>query len=290
MNKVKMVMLVGLPASGKSTYAKELADKNNMVVLSSDELRKELYGDINDMEHNENVFEELHRRLKVNLSNGKSVIFDATNLASKKRMNTLKKLDKIDCIKECHIIATPISECMKHDQRRDRSVGVNVINKMYMNFNTPYYFEGWDDIKIVYLKEEYKHTYKINDTFERINRFNQGNIHHTLTLGYHCLMARSFYKGDNTDMIHAITLHDIGKEFTKTYGEDGQYHYFSHQNVGAYDVLNYDIDGDKLLVSILINLHMRMFDDMYVKKYRNLWGESLFNKLFELHYCDEKAR
>ena len=38
-------MLVGLPASGKSTYAQELAKEYNSTVFSSDALRAELWGD-----------------------------------------------------------------------------------------------------------------------------------------------------------------------------------------------------------------------------------------------------
>lgn len=52
-------MLVGLPASGKSTYAKKLSKKENAIILSSDELRKELFGNINNQNHNAEVFKEL---------------------------------------------------------------------------------------------------------------------------------------------------------------------------------------------------------------------------------------
>ena len=44
MNKPTLFCLCGLPASGKSTYAKELSKKENATIYSSDAIREELYG------------------------------------------------------------------------------------------------------------------------------------------------------------------------------------------------------------------------------------------------------
>lgn len=58
------VMMVGLPGSGKSTYAKELADEMRAVICSSDAIREELRGDENSQDKNEEVFKILHSRIK----------------------------------------------------------------------------------------------------------------------------------------------------------------------------------------------------------------------------------
>lgn len=79
------VMMVGLPASGKSTYAKELAEEMKAVICSSDAIRKELYDDENSQNNNEEVFKLLHSRIKECLREGKNVIYDATNINSKRR-------------------------------------------------------------------------------------------------------------------------------------------------------------------------------------------------------------
>lgn len=39
MNKPKLMVMIGLSASGKSTIAKEFADKENYKIVSSDEIR-----------------------------------------------------------------------------------------------------------------------------------------------------------------------------------------------------------------------------------------------------------
>ena len=78
----KLITLVGLAGSGKSTYAKTLSDKYGYKIHSSDALRKEMFGDenANSREQNERMFAELHRRIKDDLKNGINVIYDATNI------------------------------------------------------------------------------------------------------------------------------------------------------------------------------------------------------------------
>ena len=41
----RFVMLVGPAGSGKSTVAKEMLSKDNFVIVSSDSVREELFGD-----------------------------------------------------------------------------------------------------------------------------------------------------------------------------------------------------------------------------------------------------
>lgn len=62
----KLYMMIGLPGSGKSTIAKEISKSEDAVIVSSDEIRKEL-GDINDQSQNNKVFEEAEKRLKQNI-------------------------------------------------------------------------------------------------------------------------------------------------------------------------------------------------------------------------------
>ena len=90
----KLYMMIGLPASGKSTIAKELSKSEDAIIMSSDEIRKE-FGDINDQSQNEKVFEEVEKRIKEGLLKS-NVIYDATNINYKKRRAFLQKLNKIE--------------------------------------------------------------------------------------------------------------------------------------------------------------------------------------------------
>ena len=87
--KPMFMMMVGLPYSGKSCYAEKLKEEFNAVVHSSDAIREEILGDVQDQNNNGKVFDVLHRRVIEDLSNGRNVIYDATNINYKRRMDTI---------------------------------------------------------------------------------------------------------------------------------------------------------------------------------------------------------
>lgn len=289
-----LVLLCGLPGSGKSNYAKSIAgDHPEYVIHSSDALRKEMFGDENCQDDGDKVFTELHRRIKEDLRNGKSVIYDACNVHSKRRMAFLRELKNINCSKECHIIATPYEICLRNNWMRERKIPDEVIYRMYTNWQTPWYFEGWDYIKVINNYIDYHRSI----LYEGLVYYNQGNPHHTKTLGVHMLAAKEYMRSRGGDeiMILAATWHDCGKCFTRSVGEDGVCHYYNHHNVGAYDALSlYDLP---LEVSALITYHMAPFfwdadknPERLHDKYRHLWGDSFYNKVMLLHEADVAAR
>ena len=55
-------MLVGIPGTGKSEYARELANKrDNMIWLSSDNFREKLYGDANCQDNPNFIFDKMQK-------------------------------------------------------------------------------------------------------------------------------------------------------------------------------------------------------------------------------------
>lgn len=302
MNKPYFIMLVGLPGSGKSTYAKELAEKIEAVICSSDVIRKELCGDENSQDNNEEVFKLLHSRIKDNLKKGISVIYDATNINSKRRRAFLSELKNISCIKKCVIMAVPFEECCEQNISRDRIVSYEVIERMYKNWNTPYWFEGWDEI-VLKFKDNFEIANVIGTWLNNYDDYVQSNPHHSMSLGKHCRAVGNDLIGNNL-LECAGYLHDCGKPFTKSFvnskGEETYIaHYYQHHCVGAYDSLFYLYPSgvDKLDVSILINLHMMPYfwekdkehGDKTRDKYKKLWGDVLFNNVMKLHMADKAA-
>lgn len=291
--KPKLYMLIGLPASGKSTYAKTL----DGVIFSSDALRAELWGDEATQGDNQVLFAELHKRIKECLRSGQNAIYDATNINYKKRMAFLQELKHIDCEKICIFIAVPYEECLKRNKQRDRVVPEYVIERMYKSFNAPYWYEGWDDIRVV---NEFANTLSpahfINDT----KFFNQDNHHHKLTLGDHCASAYLNIDDKNDyDLQFATLIHDTGKVFTKDFhnkhGEETEEaHYYNHQYVGAYNSLFYKHICDHLYVAQLIQWHMHPYvqwkdSEKATERDKKLLGENLFNDIMILHEADVKA-
>ena len=85
-------IMVGVPGSGKSTVAKELSEQNGAIILSSDSIRKELYGDENIQGDGRCVFKTLFERANNAISNGFDIIIDATNVDRKSRKSVFKSL------------------------------------------------------------------------------------------------------------------------------------------------------------------------------------------------------
>ena len=287
MSKPFFMMLIGLPGSGKSSYAKSVMTANTEI-CSSDEMRKELFGDESIQEQSDFVFEKLLSKTKTLLSKGVNVIFDATNIVRKHRVHILNELP--DCMKIATIVWAKYEECIERDRLRERTVGESVIRKMLCRFQPPYYDERWDVINIVIGSDEY--------TWEDYNIWldcSHDNPHHNNSVAVHSEQVASLMAQRHTSptMVFAAKLHDIGKKFVKRFsnakGEPTDIaHFYHHQNVGSYYALGFnglpDEDPDaRLFVSWLINVHMDPF--LNTKYYRNLPKE-LKQYVDILHECD----
>lgn len=284
----KLIVLVGLPASGKSTYAKEHLENKNTVILSSDKLREELLGDERCQDNNDLIFRTLYKRAKEELQNGKNVVIDATNINIKARRSTLSNFVKMDIERIAIVFATPFEVCIARDKERERTVGEEVIKKFFYRFEIPMEYEGFDKVTIVKDGHYYIHT-----LFDNMRYFDQKNYHHKYSLGEHCMKCYEYIKEltDNESLINSAQLHDIGKLYTQTFEEDGVAHYYSHHNVGAYVVMcsNYQYNSELLFY---INFHMQPFfwkEEKTFNKYRKLFGDKLYDNLMLLHKCDKKA-
>lgn len=88
--KPYFIQMVGIPGSGKTIKAVELAKEHNAILLSSDAIRAELTGDSSDQTVNDKVFELMFKRTVVALAEGKSVVYDATNINYKRRKGLLQ--------------------------------------------------------------------------------------------------------------------------------------------------------------------------------------------------------
>lgn len=284
-----LTLLVGLPASGKSTYARERLANDSTIILSSDELRKELLGDENCQENNEFVFKTLYKRAKEHLQNGKNVVIDATNINLKARRSALLQFEKMPIRREAIVFATPFELCIERDSKRARTVGEAVIKKFLYRFEIPMKYEGFDEIKIISKAKPYRFI----DIYGKMIDFCQKNPHHKYFLDIHCMKCREKVENFTEDfsLIKSAGIHDIGKPYTQTFDENGIAHYYQHHNVGAYMIMCSDKPIDIELI-FYVNFHMQPFfwkEHKTHDKYRKLFGERLYNNLMILHECDKIA-
>ncbi len=293
------MMLVGLPGSGKSTKAIELCKENEpCIIISSDMIRNELYGDESVQENHQKVFDLMQKRTVEALQNGKNVIYDATNLRRKNRIHLLKVLPR--CQKTAIIVWTRFETCVERDKERNRHVGQAVVEKMIHNFQLPYYDEGWNTIKVIYNDTQYsaKNYYDWMNCEHDNPHHNNSIQEHTRKVCKEAIQAQITQEsGDyGCTLFVAAHLHDIGKKFTKAFkdarGNDSDIaHFYNHHNVGGYFALGYSDINDipfkqKMLIVWLVNNHMEPFFNS--KYYQHLAGKE--KRLLDLlHECDVKG-
>lgn len=84
--KNSFTMLVGLPGSGKSTYAQKLKNlygSDNTEIIESDEYRRLSFGSPEIQGDNNKLFTMIHNDILNFLKGGRNIIFDATNISRK---------------------------------------------------------------------------------------------------------------------------------------------------------------------------------------------------------------
>lgn len=295
MKRVKFFLLCGVPGSGKSTYAKFLKDRyfecgQDITIVSSDSIRKELYGDEKEQGNPEEIFGLMRKRSIDLLDNGKSVIYDATSMTRKDRLSALS-VCKSFVEKHCVVCWAPIEICIQRDMNRQRTVGKDVIDKMLKRFQPPYYDEGFDFIDIV--KPDDWDQLQLKYMFDLSEELNipHDNPHHTTDVSIHCndAMEYAIHQNYSKYVIDAASWHDVGKKYVKSFtNKDGSAsdcaHYYQHQNVGAW--MCYGIPGFDEYTVWLVGTHM---DPFLNTKYWNNLPSHLKNDIDNLHKADLEA-
>jgi predicted kinase len=81
-----LVLTVGLPGTGKSTFARRLAGRIDATVLESDALRRLLFGEPDySAAESQRLFDAIRGAARVLLADSRDVIVDATNLKERDR-------------------------------------------------------------------------------------------------------------------------------------------------------------------------------------------------------------
>ena len=148
MNKLRCHLLIGPPASGKTSLSKILAPMVNAKVLSTDAIREELWGDEMTQGSWREIEKILHARLKEFVSQGQSVIIDATHAKRPWRLSFTQKLyfeEQIEWIGWW--IKTPHKVCLNWNKKRKKVIDEEVINQYCEEFKnkkfTPTRAEGF---------------------------------------------------------------------------------------------------------------------------------------------------
>lgn len=146
----RLIIMVGIPGCGKSTYAQKLVSLHpDWVYISRDNIRYEYVADqAHYYDHEDEVYKEFCNRITMHLMQGKTVIADATHLTTGSRKKLINNLG----VKPDEIIAVwidvPFEICMERNSAREGIIRVpdKAMFGMKNRFRPPSVNEGYNQI------------------------------------------------------------------------------------------------------------------------------------------------
>lgn len=149
----KIILLSGVSASGKSTYAKKLKAELDGVIVCADDIRAEL-GDVADQSKNGHIFNEVMPfRIEGWTKVGFDVIIDITSPDRKTRKQFIDLAKRLKCEIESHYVLPDVKRSKIWNKRRDRRVPEFVIDKQAAKWVTPTLDEGFSKVVKIEQKE-----------------------------------------------------------------------------------------------------------------------------------------
>jgi predicted kinase len=139
-----LIVLVGIPASGKSTLAERLAARGYHS-LSLDAIRAELSGDEADQSRLEDVIKTFHKRLERRMEERKPLVVDATSTKFEDRRDLTRFAYRYRYNVTLVMLDTPVAVAIERNGKRERVVPDEAIVRMHHELKgkgRPRAFEG----------------------------------------------------------------------------------------------------------------------------------------------------
>ena len=138
--------LIGMPASGKSTFAQWLQLQTGAMIISTDKIRTELYGDAQIQGDWAAIETEVLKKIRTAIAEQQPIIYDATNTNYRWRGEFLRRCPPMTWI--AWWINPSVEICLTRNQRRSRFVPSDIIQQMAteLQHNPPSKTEGFLDI------------------------------------------------------------------------------------------------------------------------------------------------
>jgi predicted kinase len=135
-NKALMI-LVGPPASGKSTWGKKFAEENGVEYVSTDEIRAKIGSGEGDQSVSAAAFSIARRKVSDALKAEKSAMIDATSVNRKARKDWIKMGRDAGAFVIAVAFEVPKEELYRRDAERPRHVGNEIIDRFVDKYERP---------------------------------------------------------------------------------------------------------------------------------------------------------
>lgn len=143
---MRLVVLVGLPGSGKTTWLRE----RGVEALSSDAVRGMLTGDETDQSLNRLVFRTLRSLARARKEAGAEVTYiDSTALTRWERRCWVRFAELNKCGVEVVFFDVPVDECLRRNRLRERVVPEEALKKMAQRMERPEVTEGFERVAVI---------------------------------------------------------------------------------------------------------------------------------------------
>jgi predicted kinase len=150
-SKGVVVLAIGLPGSGKSSWFK----RHNITPLSSDLLRALLFDDPTEQRFQDLIFSNLRSMLKARLIARRPMNYvDATNLSPHERNGWIKLAKDYGYEVQAVFFDVPVEVCLERNQRRERQVPEDAMRRMAGKLKQPTFEEGFSKITVVKVKQK----------------------------------------------------------------------------------------------------------------------------------------
>lgn len=286
-------VLIGVAGVGKSTYIQKVKTEKSLV-LSSDELRIELFGDLeagNAPEAIPVVFKTLHERMKEALLSKQydTIFYDATNLNRKLRKGFYEQFKKYAEI-EAIVLVKPLATILEQNAQRSgfAKVPESVIRRMYESLQVPRISVDCDKIEVIGDFEDFAEEISMIKGMKHDSPYHAEDVdtHIQMTIdGAKAQEPSTHYTKD--EIVALAELHDLGKGITKKPSQSrgvahdyfvevhGSHSMFdNHANVGAmYALVKFKEELNKSNLKIIEAIYQHMnahngFSEKMIKKHK----------------------
>ena len=158
-HQLDIVLICGIPGSGKSHFAKAYFKKEDRKRINRKEIRRHIYEmtSIGNKwkeeyfdEEGESLVKHVERKMYEQfLQNMDKVLIDNPSVTTSSRKNYLSIAEQRVKTTGVIFLNTPLMKCMERNQKREDTVPDKVISTLFSSIELPDKHEGFDEILVI---------------------------------------------------------------------------------------------------------------------------------------------